>query len=250
LRVQPVSIHAPRLGATGETRYTCALVTWFQSTRPPGRDRSCHPRLWPAGSFNPCAPIGRDDEAALTRVDDAELLWAVSNYARAKRSAKPPDCVAKVRSAHPPYTARQHIGRDQDVSPDEAILFQSTRPRGAPIAVPSLPQVVQVVSIHAPGGAFVALPISGGNFPASIHAPADGCSHRTGLQAPHYDQVPIRALKVYARSASATARLISRRSSQSCFNPRAFVRRDRPPSSGFHLPLAVSIRAPPRGASI
>ena len=123
-------------------------------------------------------------------------------------------------------------------------MFQSTRPRGARLRAPYLPNRIARVSIHAPArGATLVRLLPVGHGHVSIHAPARGATRRAAGRSGDEHGVSI-----HAPARGATWRPSRACAWTSSFNPRAREGRD-PHHLASELVPHVSIHAPARGAT-
>ncbi len=125
-----VSIHAPTRGATRRYRGCTSARRWFQSTRP----RGARPAAAEIGANDASFQSTRPRGARRTAARGIYRIGAVSIHAPTRGATA--QQIAGLREAKC-FNPRAHAGRDLGAQKSAEVVevFQSTRPRGARLAV-------------------------------------------------------------------------------------------------------------------
>ena len=193
LKQAHVSIHAPAWGATryGDKIFRRTVV-------------SIHAPAWGATAQ-------RSREAPVVLVSIHAPAWGATSPA--SPLSRPTRC----------FNPRARVGRDTGTahSAGTAVMFQSTRPRGARHeASNSFKSAFRFQSTRPRGARLVADAVDLGGRAVSIHAPARGATRVDTLKSLEL------TVSIHAPARGATSRAPCGRRCSACFNPRARVGRD------------------------
>ena len=154
-------------------RYEPGETPEFQSTRPRGARRTrARIEAFQAEGFNPRAHAGRDPD---TVHGSTRAMCGFNPRAHAGRDHRSPD---HLRPCRPGFNPRAHAGRDnrQGFTVLECVEFQSTRPRGARLALAVRERLDKAFQSTRPRGARptkCSLRIDVGGFNPRAHAGRD-----------------------------------------------------------------------------